>query len=220
MENSCRLYLVSPPIIVDLPQFARDLEAALAAGDVACLQLRLKSRQGVSASDEDILRTAQTLLPIARAFDVAVLINDRADLAKRAGADGVHLGQTDGLVSDARALLGEDASIGVTCHNSMHLAMLAGEAGADYVAFGAFFPTETKDALTRAEPELLGRWAFATTLPSVAIGGITPENCRVLVAAGADFLAVSNAVWAHPEGPVAAVKAFNEAISRATKGES
>lgn len=220
MENSCRLYLVSPPIIVDLPQFARDLEAALAAGDVACLQLRLKSRQGVSVSDEDILRAAQTLLPIARAFDVALLINDRADLAKRAGADGVHLGQTDGSVSDARALLGEDASIGVTCHNSMHLAMLAGEAGADYVAFGAFFPTETKDALTRAEPELLGRWAFATTLPSVAIGGITPENCRVLVAAGADFLAVSNAVWAHPEGSVAAVKAFNEAISRATKGES
>jgi thiamine-phosphate pyrophosphorylase len=220
MENSCRLYLVSPPRIVDLPQFARDLETALAAGDVACLQLRLKSKEGESASDEEIVGAAQTLLPIARAFNVALLINDRADLAKKTGADGVHLGQTDGSVSDARALLGEAASIGVTCHNSMHLAMLAGEAGADYVAFGAFFPTDTKDAPTRAEPELLERWAFATTLPSVAIGGVTPENCGALVAAGADFLAVSSAVWAHPEGPAAAVGAFNEAISRAFGGKS
>lgn len=220
MENSCRLYLVSPPIIVDLPQFARDLEAAFAAGDVACLQLRLKSRQGESASDEEILRAAERLIPICRARNVAFLINDRADLARKSGADGVHLGQTDGPVEAARALLGEQASIGVTCHNSMHLAMLAGEAGADYVAFGAFFPTATKDAPTRAEPELLERWAFATTLPAVAIGGITPENCEVLVAAGADFLAVSNAVWAHPEGPAAAVKAFNAAISRAASGKT
>lgn len=219
MENSCRLYLVSPPTIVDLPQFARDLEAALAAGDVACLQLRLKSPQGESAGDDEILRAAQTLSPIARAFDVAFLINDRADLAKKSGADGVHLGQSDGSVAAARAVLGEAASIGVTCHNSMHLAMLAGEAGADYVAFGAFFPTATKDAPIRAEPELIERWAFATTLPCVAIGGVTPGNCAPLVAAGADFLAVSSAVWSHPHGPAAAVREFAAAISRAKRRE-
>lgn len=215
MEPSCRLYLISPPEIVDLAQFARAFEEALRAGDVACFQLRLKSRQGESADDEEILRAARTLIPIARAHDVAFLINDRADLAGAAGADGVHLGQTDGSIEEARRLLGDEASIGATCHDSMHLAMLAGEAGADYVAFGAFFPTETKDAPTRADPDLIARWSAATTVPSVAIGGITPENCGKLVEAGADFIAVSSAVWAHAQGPGAAVKAFNEAIARA-----
>lgn len=220
MEQSCRLYLVTPPKIVDLPQFAGDLEAALAAGDVACVQLRLKSKTGTSPGDEEILAAAEGLLPIARAHGAAFLLNDRPDLARRAGADGVHLGQSDTSCREARALLGESASIGVTCHDSIHLAMLAGEAGADYVAFGAFFPTGTKDAPSRAEPELLSRWRDATTLASVAIGGITPENCGALVAAGADFLAVSSAVWERPDGPAAAVRAFGEAIERAGAGES
>ncbi|MGE0409094.1 MAG: thiamine phosphate synthase [Amphiplicatus sp.] len=208
----CRLYLITPPSIPDLAVFERALAEALDAGDAACLQLRMKP-----AAEADILRAAARLLPICRARDVALLINDRPDLAKKAGAEGVHLGQEDGAVKAARALLGEDATIGVTCHNSRHLGLLAGEAGADYVAFGAFFPTETKAAPTRADPEILEWWAQATTLPSVAIGGITPENCAPLVAAGADFLAVSNAVWSHRAGPGAAVRAFNEAMRRGIK---
>ncbi|MEX0645215.1 MAG: thiamine phosphate synthase, partial [Parvularculaceae bacterium] len=195
MIDVCRLYLISPRTIGEPARFAEALQAALEAGDVASFQLRLKDRDGISAPDEEILRVADSLLPIARAHDVAFLVNDRADLAKRAGADGVHVGQSDTSCKEARALLGEGATVGVTCHNSRHLALLAGEAGADYVAFGAFFPTDTKLAPTRAEPEILAWWRHATTLPSVAIGGITPENCGVLVAAGADFIAASSAVW-------------------------
>lgn len=211
MSDRCRLYLVTPPEIV-LASFADAFRAALDGGDVAALQLRLKSREGVSASDADILKTAEMLLPIARARDVALIVNDRPDLAKKAGADGVHIGQEDMGVAEARALLGEKASIGVTCHDSRDLAIKAGDAGADYVAFGAFFPTATKEAKTRARPEILEWWSYATTVPCVAIGGITAENCGALVGAGADFLAVSNAVWADEGGPAAAVRAFNEAI--------
>ncbi|MEQ8178497.1 MAG: thiamine phosphate synthase [Amphiplicatus sp.] len=211
---SCRLYLVSPPAI-DLAAFARAVEEALAAGDVACLQLRLKDRAGTPAPDDEILRAAETLLPIARARDVALLINDRPDLAKRAGADGAHIGQSDMSLSEARALLGDRASIGVTCHASKDLALEAGAAGADYVAFGAFYPTGTKDAPTRATPDILEWWSHATTVPCVAIGGITPDNCGALVRAGADFLAVSNAVWGAEDGPATAVKRFMAAIEAA-----
>jgi len=215
MTHDCRLYLITPPAIADLDAFAEDFAGALGAGDVACVQLRLKSPEGVAASDDDILRAAQKLLPLARAHDVAFLINDRPDLALKCGADGVHVGQSDASCKKARALLGEDATVGVTCHNSKHLALIAGEAGADYVAFGAFFPTRTKEAPTVADPALIEWWSFATTLPCVAIGGITPENCGPLVRAGADFLAVSGAVWSCEDGPAAAVKAFNAAIAAA-----
>ena len=215
MIETCRLYLVSPPKIDDLGAFAQVFEETLAAGDVAAVQLRLKSKEGVAANDEEILAAAKRLLPIARAAGVEFLINDRADLAKKAGTDGVHLGQSDMSVREARAMLGAEMTIGATCHNSRHLALLAGEAGADYVAFGAFFPSKTKDAPARADPEILDWWRYATTIPSVAIGGITPENCGALVRAGADFLAASGAVWSHPEGPAAAVCAFNEAIRAA-----
>jgi thiamine-phosphate pyrophosphorylase len=215
MPNDCRLYLITPPAIADLKSFADEFARALGAGDVACAQLRLKTPEGVSAADDEVLRAAEKLLPIARAHDVAFLINDRPDLAQKSGADGVHVGQSDAPYKKARALLGDDATIGVTCHNSKHLALVAGEAGADYVAFGAFFPTATKDAPTRAEPALLEWWSYATTLPCVAIGGITPENCGDLVRAGADFLAVSGAVWSHRQGPAAAVGAFEKAIAGA-----
>ncbi|MFC2951741.1 thiamine phosphate synthase [Marinicaulis aureus] len=215
MTHDCRLYLITPPAIADLDAFAEEFAGALGAGDVACVQLRLKSPEGVAASDDDILRAAEKLLPLARAHDVAFLINDRPDLALKCGADGVHVGQSDASCKKARALLGEDATVGVTCHNSKHLALIAGEAGADYVAFGAFFPTRTKEAPTVADPALLEWWSFATTLPCVAIGGITPENCGDLVRAGADFLAVSGAVWSCEDGPAAAVKAFNAAIAAA-----
>ena len=141
--------------------------------------------------------------------DTAFIVNDSMALAKRIGADGVHLGQSDGDVREARALLGPAAQIGRTCHDSRHLAMEAGEAGADYVAFGAFFPTGTKEIHHRPDPAILSWWATLFELPSVAIGGITPENGQILVKAGADFLAVCSAVWQHPEGPAAAVKAFD-----------
>lgn len=212
MNTECRLYLITPPLIEDLGGFGDQLTAALDAGDVACVQLRLKSDG--AASDDAILRAVERLAPIARARDVAFLINDRPDLAKKTGADGVHIGQSDGTYEAARTLLGNDATIGVTCHNSKDLALTAGEAGADYVAFGAFFPTATKKASATAEPEILEWWNYATTVPSVAIGGITPENCGALVEAGADFLAVSSSVWNHPDGAAAAVKDFADAIAR------
>lgn len=211
---SCRLYLITPPAIGDLARFAESLRAALGAGDVAAVQLRLKAA-GTAAPDDAILRAADALRPIAEAQGAAFLINDRPDLARRAGADGVHLGQEDGAYEDARALLGPEATIGVTCHDSFDLAMRAGEAGADYVAFGAFFPTRTKEAKTRAGLSLLENWSIATTVPCVAIGGITADNCGPVVAAGADFIAVSAAVWEAGEGPAGAVRRLNAAIAGA-----
>jgi thiamine-phosphate pyrophosphorylase len=213
----CRLYLLTPPRIDDIAAFAQAFEQALSGGDVACLQLRLKDETG-PAPDDWVLRAAEALMPIARSHEVALLINDRPGLAKRAGADGVHIGQSDTAYDEARRLLGKDATIGVTCHDSIHLAIEAADAGADYVAFGAFFPTQTKETKTRARFEIVRSWSFATVVPCVAIGGVTPENCAPLVAAGADFLAASSAVWSHPDGPAAAVAAFNTAIDDATRG--
>jgi len=204
------LYLITPPQIEDLGSYAEVLSRALDAGDgaVACLQLRLKD-----VSDDEVLRAADTIAPILRAAGVGFLMNDRADLAAKTGADGVHLGQSDGSVAEARTLLGADKDIGVTCHDSIHLAMEAGEAGADYVAFGAFFPTETKEVVHHASPELLTQWTEIATVPVVAIGGITADKARGLLDAGADYLAVSGAIWNHPEGAAAGVKAFTEALS-------
>ncbi|MGF1545101.1 MAG: thiamine phosphate synthase [Parvularculaceae bacterium] len=209
-----RLYLISPPTIDEPSAFARMLETALGGGDVACFQLRLKTADG-PASDEVVLDVAAAIAPILRARGVAFLVNDRPDLAKAAGADGVHVGQTDVDCAAARAALGPDATVGVTCHASRHLAIEAAEAGADYVAFGAFFPTETKDAPVRARPDLLEWWRFATTVPSVAIGGIAPGNCGDLARAGADFVAASSAVWGASGGPANAVAAFNAALDAA-----
>jgi thiamine-phosphate pyrophosphorylase len=200
-RGPCQLYLISPARFDR--HFDDQLRAAIGAGPVAAFQLRMKD-----APDEEILRTAERLMPICAAADVAFILNDRMDLAKACGADGVHLGQGDGDPREARRLLGSSAQIGVTCHDSRHLAMEAGEAGADYVAFGAFFPTNTKDVFHRPEPSILGWWTTLFELPCVAIGGITPENAPVLVEAGADFLAVCASVWSHPGGPAAAVGAF------------
>ena len=215
MSDECRLYLITPPQIEDLSRFCDALAHTLDTGDVACLQLRLKTPEGDAVKDDEVLRAAEVLLPITRARDVALLINDRPDLALKSGADGVHVGQSDESCEKARAMLGANATVGVTCHNSKHLGLIAGEAGADYVAFGAFFPTRTKQDATPADPSLLEWWHYATTVPSVAIGGITPENCGTLVAAGADFLAVSSSVWDCPDGPEAAVRAFAKAIGAA-----
>ena len=160
-------------------------------------------------------RAAERLLPAAHARDVAFIVNDRPDLAKAVGADGVHIGQEDADYATARKLLGKDAIVGVTCHASRHLAMEAAEAGADYVAFGSFFPTGTKQAKASVGIDILEWWSEIFEIPSVAIGGITAENCEPLVAAGADFLAVVAGVWQHPAGPDAAVRAFNAAIAKA-----
>ena len=203
---SCRLYLITPAAL-EPRAFARELAATLDAGDVACLQLRLKG-----ASDDAVLRAAALLMPICARRDVAFLVNDRPDLAERAGADGVHIGQEDASYAEARRLLGADKIVGVTCHASRDLATDAAQAGADYVAFGAFFPTGTKEAKARADPELLRWWSEIMTVPCVAIGGITVENCAPLVAAGADFLAVMSGVWNYAKGPAQAVKDFNAAI--------
>ena len=203
----CRLYLITPPRLDDLAEFGRTLAHALDAGDVAALQLRLKDQP-----DEVIAAAVDVLGPIAAARGLAVILNDRPDLAARLGCDGVHIGQQDASYAEARRLMGRDRIIGVTCHDSRHLAMEAAEAGADYVAFGAFFPTTTKDAQTRADPEILTIWQETMETPCVAIGGITVATARQLVRAGADFLAVSSGVWAHPLGPAAAVAAFNREI--------
>lgn len=209
MTAECRLYLITPPRLDDLPAFAQLLAQTLDAGDVAALQIRLKDQP-----DEVITAAARALMPIAQARGVAVLLNDRPDLAAKLGCDGVHVGQSDTPLSEARKIMGKDAMIGVTCHDSRHLAMEAADGGADYVAFGAFFPTTTKDAPTQAEPDILTIWQQFMETPCVAIGGITADNAASLAKAGADFLAVSAGVWAHPQGPVAAVKAIEAAIAQ------
>ncbi len=208
-SRRCRLYLITPPVVADIEAFARILERTLDAGDIACLQVRLKDRAGVAAPDAHIRALTRRILPMAQDRGVAVLINDRPDLAVELKADGVHVGQGDAPYREARRIVGEDAIVGVTCHASRHLALEAGEAGADYVAFGAFFPTDTKDASTQADLDLLRWWQEMIELPCVAIGGIMVDNARPLVEAGADFLAVSSGVWSHPKGPAAAVERFN-----------
>jgi thiamine-phosphate pyrophosphorylase len=200
----CRLYLITPPRLDDLAGFGRRLAHALDASDVAALQIRLKD-----APDEVIAAAVDALMPIAQARDVAVILNDRPDLAARLGCDGVHVGQEDATLAEARRIVGKDRMVGVTCHDSLHLAMEAAEGGADYVAFGAFFPTATKDAPTHADADLLTGWQKDMVVPCVAIGGITVATARQMAAAGADFLAVSAGVWGYADGPAAAVKAFN-----------
>ena len=196
----CQLYLITPPTIDDPDAFAARLERALDAGPVAALQIRLKP-----ADDAAITAAVQRLAPLANERGVAVILNDRPDLAAMLGCDGVHVGQSDASVASARRIMGRSAMIGATCHDSRHLAMEAAEAGADYVAFGAFFPTSTKPTEHRPDPEILTIWQEVMEIPSVAIG---VENAADLVAAGADFLAVSAGVWSHPDGEAAAVRAF------------
>ena len=209
MTEPCRLYLITPDRL-EPESFADTLAEVLDAGDVACVQLRLKD-----VDDDTIRVAAERLAPVVQTRDVAFLMNDRPDLAAETGCDGVHVGQQDGTYEAARTAVGADAIVGVTCHDSRHLAMIAAEAGADYVAFGAFFPTDSKDAIGHPDPEILAWWSELMTVPCVAIGGITPTNCAPLVQAGADFLAVLGAVWGYADGPGAAVRAFSTAIADA-----
>jgi thiamine-phosphate pyrophosphorylase len=204
----CRLYLISPERMEHPAIFADELRAALDGGDVAAFQLRLKD-----VSDEAIVRAADTLRPVCQQRDVAFIMNDRADLAVKLDCDGVHVGQDDMPYAEARRIVGPDRQVGVTCKASRHLAMEAAETGADYVAFGAFFASGTKAVTTPAELDILEWWSGLMEVPCVAIGGITVDNCRPVIAAGADFLAVAGGVWNHKDGPEAAVRAFNEIFS-------
>lgn len=200
----CQLYLISPLDVGGA--FPDRLARALDAGPVAAFQFRVKD-----VDQHETARLAEPLQRICADREVAFIVNDSVSLAKRLGADGVHLGQEDGDPREARLVLGPDVQIGVTCHDSRHLAMEAGDAGADYVAFGAFYPTPTKDVKHRPEPVILSWWSALFELPCVAIGGITPENAAPLVTAGADFLAVSSAVWGDDEA--AAVRAFGTVLA-------
>ncbi len=204
-RHPCQLYLISP--LETGGDFPERLRQALAAGPVAAFQFRVKDVDRGEAA-----RLAEPLKAICDEFDVAFIVNDDIALAQHLGADGVHLGQGDESLENARAALGKDVQIGITCHDSRHLAMEAGEGGANYVAFGAFFPTETKETRHRPELDLLTWWSEMMEIPSVAIGGITPDNCPPLIDAGADFLAVCGAVWQDPAGPAAAVKKFAEML--------
>lgn len=213
------LYLISPPTL-ELSAFLPKLEEALSAAKIPVFQLRLKD-----AGEEEIIKTANALLSVCRAHECAFILNDRPDLAAKLGADGVHLGQEDLAtwpIKKAREAMGKDAVIGVSCHASQHLAMEAGEQGADYVAFGAFYPTrsKSKEKIEKwgvPQPEILEWWSSTTTIPCVAIGGITPENAAPLVKAGADFLAVITAVWESPEGVSEVVKQFYTLLSSPRK---
>ena len=201
----CKLYLISPQEVGGA--FPDRLKAALGGGPVAAFQLRVKD-----VDEHSLARLAEPLQSICADHDVAFIVNDSMGLAKRLGADGVHLGQSDDDPREARALLGPTAQIGRTCHDSRHLAMEAGEAGCDYVAFGAFYPTTTKPSHYRPDPQILSWWSAIAEIPSVAIGGITPVNAAPLVAAGADFIAVCQAVWGKDD-PAAAVADFERVLA-------
>lgn len=207
-RTTTRLYLITPPAL-DLDRFAPELEAALSGGDVACVQLRLKE-----ADDAAIRRAARVLQPLVQGRGVAFVMNDRPDLAAELDCDGVHVGEEDMPYAEARRRLGPDRIVGVTCGASRHRALVAAEAGADYVAFGAFFPSGTKAAKHHAEPEVLRDWSETTVVPCCAIGGITQANCGPLVEAGADFLAVIGAIWGYSQGPKQAVADFNAVFAR------
>jgi thiamine-phosphate pyrophosphorylase len=205
----CQLYLITPPKF-DPIRFSERLKNALGAGTTACLQLRLKN-----ALDDNIKKAAEMLLPICHEYKIPLIMNDRPDLALSTGCDGVHIGQDDASCKETRNLLGPDLTIGVTCKNSRHLAIEAVENGADYVAFGAFFPTDTKLGTETAELENIKWWNETTMVPSVAIGGIKIKNCIPLVEAGTSFLAVIGEIWDHSDGEAAAVIAFNKIFDRA-----
>lgn len=204
-----RIYLITPPKL-ELKTFTDPFAAALDAGDVGCVQLRLKD-----AHADEWQRAIDALMPIAWERDIAFIINDHVDLAKRVAADGVHLGAEDMAYDSARAQLGPECIIGASCYDSKDRAMALAESGADYVAFGAAFPTHTKVTKADAPLSLFEDWTAATTVPVVAIGGITPFNCAPLVRVGVDFLAVISCVWDDPQSPAAGVKALQTAIEKA-----
>lgn len=214
MSAPCRLYLITPSVF-QLANFTEQVKAAFDGGDIACLQLRMKE-----ASQDEVLNAGETLLPLCKQYDIPLIINDYADIALKLGAGGVHIGfdgikEPEGMIASLRKSCGKDMIIGASCYDSADLAMIAGNEEADYVSFGAFYPTKTKESPGKPTPELLEWWSTYTVVPCVAIGGITPENCAPLVTAGADFIAVVSNVWEHEKGANIAVKELNTAIEMA-----
>ena len=205
-KNTCQLYLITPPIL-DLLTFSETLKKTLNVGGIAAIQLRLKE-----VNERSICKAAEVLVPIAHSHNTKFIMNDHPELAKKTGCDGVHIGQKDATYQKARNILGKNAIIGVTCHDSRNLAIEASRKGADYVAFGAFFPTFTKKTSYTPDLEILKWWTETTTLPSVAIGGITTKNCCPLIESGANFLSVISGVWNHKNGPEKAIHEFNQCI--------
>ncbi|SIT31900.1 thiamine-phosphate diphosphorylase [Thalassospira xiamenensis M-5 = DSM 17429] len=209
-DDQTGLYLLTPPKI-DLAVFPDRLKSVLDTGAIDCLQLRLKD-----VSDDEIRKAIDAILPLCADRDIPLILNDRPDIAKKSGADGVHVGEEDASYDEARAIMGEEHIVGVSCYDSRHRAMELGEKGADYVAFGAFYPTQTKEAKTSVTPEIIEIWTTFTTVPCVAIGGITADNLGPIVEAGADFIAVTGGVWNHPDGAEAGAKAIKAAIAAAS----
>ena len=207
-KRDCQIYLLTPALLP--PDFSEKLEAALGAGEIAALQLRLKN-----CEEDDWKRAIELLRPITATYNVALMINDRPDLAVAYGADGAHVGGEDMAVAQARKILGPNLQLGASCYNSRDLAMTAGEDGADYIAFGSFFPSSSKATGITSDVELLNWWSEMMELPVVAIGGITAQNCAPLVRAGANFLAVISAVWDHPQGSAQGVREMQQAITQA-----
>ena len=201
-----KLYIISPANI-NINEFPSSLEEVLKTGLVACFQLRLKN-----LNDQELINISKVLKPICNKFDVPFILNDRLDLANKIGADGVHLGEDDPSILDARKLLGPKAIIGASCYNSKHLAMKAAEQGANYVAFGAFFETKTKKAKTKAVMSLIEDWVLISNIPCVAIGGINSKNCHELIKAGVDFIAVVGAIWNNIDSPRKAILNFKNII--------
>jgi len=209
VSDRCRLYIITPEKF-DLSRFPDLLAQALDGGDCAAVQLRIKNE-----TDDTWKRCIDALRPVTQSRGVAFLLNDRADLVAATGCDGAHVGQEDMAAKQARAIMGPDLMLGVTCKSSRDLAMQAGEDGADYVAFGAFYPSGSKQVTNLADPDILRWWSEMMELPSCAIGGITADNLAPLVQAGADFLAIIGGVWNHPDGPAGGVRAINAAIAAA-----
>lgn len=208
---ACQIYLITPPAL-DPDTFRDGLVAAIESDVVGAVQLRLKQ-----ASDDEIRRATEVLLPVVQDRGISFILNDRPDLAHELGCDGVHVGQDDTPYRDAQRIMGTEAVVGVTCKASRHLAITAADQGADYVAFGAFFQSATKaDAVTCATTEILQWWSELMVVPCAAIGGISQQNCGPLVAAGVDFLAVISAVWDHPKGPGEAISEFENIIAEYT----
>ena len=201
-----KLYIISPTNI-NINEYASSLEEVLETGLVACFQLRLKN-----LNDQELINISKVLKPICNKFDVPFILNDRLDLVNKIGADGVHLGEDDSSILDARKLLGSKAIIGASCYNSKHLAMQAAEQGANYVAFGAFFETKTKKAKTKAVMSLIEDWVLISDIPCVAIGGINSKNCHELIKAGVDFIAVVGAIWNNIDSPRKAILNFKNII--------
>ena len=205
-KSLTKLYLISPSEII-VNEFEKSLELVLKTGLVSCFQLRLKNIE-----DDFIISASTKLMPICKKYNVPFILNDRLDLANKINADGVHLGETDGSILEARKLLGTKAIIGASCYNSKHLAMEAAEKGADYVAFGAFFETTTKQPKTKAELSIVEDWVYISQIPCVAIGGINALNCHGLVNAGVDFIAVIGCIWNNKEQPEIAIKQFENIL--------